>query len=300
MGPEERALRDSLDEFLDDLRMQRGASEHTAAAYERDLLVAAPILAGMGVSRWGSVDEAVLLRYQAALGSELAPSTIRRKISSLRSIVKYARRKGEGGEGPLPSGAGGRRQALLPKALDLAVMERVLEAANDPSPKGLRDRAVLELLYGCGLRVSEATSLRMEALSLETAALTVTGKRSKTRWLPIPRETMPWIEEYLEHSRPVLARRPRPEVILSDRGMTMDRAVLYRKVQHYARLAGVEGHVGPHVLRHTFAVHLLKGGADLRAVQELLGHESIATTQIYTELETDAILRAYRNAHPRR
>jgi integrase/recombinase XerD len=158
----------------------------------------------------------------------------------------------------------------------------------------------MELLYGAGLRISEAVSLTHSQLSLDTASITVTGKRNKTRWVPLPAQTIQWIERYIGDARPKLVRVPSQLVLLSDRGKPLARQSAYTRLQRYAQKCGIAGHVGPHVLRHTYAVHLLKGGADLRSVQELLGHESVATTQIYTQLDLEQVRRTYEKSHPRR
>lgn len=158
----------------------------------------------------------------------------------------------------------------------------------------------MELIYGAGLRVSEALELRLDQIDRQSASLTVTGKREKTRWVPLPVQTLHWIEVYEREGRPRLLKRPMAQLIVSDRGLKMQRATVYVRLARYARLAGIPSHIGPHVLRHTYAVHLLQGGADLRVVQELLGHESIATTQVYTQLDLEEVARRYRKAHPRR
>jgi site-specific recombinase XerD len=158
----------------------------------------------------------------------------------------------------------------------------------------------MELIYGAGLRVSEAVGLGLAELDLIEGAVRVTGKRGKTRWCPLPGGTVRWLKHYIENGRPAMLKRPSGLVILSDRGRGMCRQTAYAKLNQYARNAGIESKIGPHTLRHTYAVHLLQGGADLRAVQELLGHESIATTQVYTHLDMDQVKRAYAKAHPRR
>lgn len=198
----------------------------------------------------------------------------------------------------LPSGLGARRQRLLPKALSEDHLLRLLDTPDLAKPTGLRDRALLELIYGAGLRISEATGLRIAELDLERAAVTVTGKRGKTRWVPLPGETITWVQRYLEEGRPRLAKTPLPYVFLGARGKRLRRGTAFALVARYARLAGLAA-IGPHVLRHTYAVHLLKGGADLRAIQELLGHASIATTQVYTHLELSRLQEVYKSAHPR-
>lgn len=214
--------------------------------------------------------------------------------------MRFLKRRGRGGDAELPSTGGFRKARLLPKALNEQHLNALLDSPDVATPSGLRDRALLELVYGAGLRISEAVGLRLDELSLDTAALVVTGKRGKTRWAPLPTETTAWIERYLSDARPRLVRRPMPELIVSDRGKALLRQTAYAICRRHARAAGIGDDVGPHTLRHSFAVHLLRGGADLRAVQELLGHESIATTQVYTGLDVDEVVRKYRQAHPRR
>ncbi|MBL8059950.1 MAG: tyrosine-type recombinase/integrase [Chthonomonas sp.] len=291
-------MEEEIDEFLDTLAGVRGASEHTVAAYRTDLLQAVEFAEGHGVASWQEFGDEVTLRYQASLGPPLAPSTAQRKLSALRSLLKFLKKKGRGIE-ELPSTGGFKRRRILPKALSESQMTRLLGAMDVRTPSGLRDRALFELLYGAGLRITEALTLRIEQVNLEEHALTVTGKREKTRWTPIPSETGRWIARYLDESRPKLMKRASALLILSDRGNAMNRAVAYANLEKYERIAGIEAHVSPHVLRHSYAVHLLKGGADLRAVQELLGHSSIETTQVYTHLDMDEVAKNYRKAHPR-
>jgi site-specific recombinase XerD len=157
----------------------------------------------------------------------------------------------------------------------------------------------MELIYGAGLRVSEAVNLTVAELDLENAAVRVTGKRGKTRWVPLPGQTVDWLRRYLVGARQHLIRKPRSEVFVSVRGLKLRRTTVGLKLREYADRIGLPKGTSPHTLRHTYAVHLLKGGADLRAVQELLGHESIATTQVYTHLDVDEVRRKYRAAHPR-
>lgn len=223
-----------------------------------------------------------------------------RRTSSLRSFLKYLKKQGKGPSADLPSAGGIRRPKRLPKALSLEDLGRLLGSPDVSKPEGLRDRALMEMVYGAGLRVTEAVELRIEELDLDTAAFRVTGKRGKTRWLPLPRATLAWIERYLAEARPKLLKKPMAQVFVGTRGGRLSRQNAYMSLQKYAKAAGIEKKVSPHVLRHTYAVHLLQGGADLRAVQELLGHASISTTQVYTQLDLDEVKRKYRAAHPRR
>ncbi len=297
---ETQALIEPVEAFLDHLRVERGASEHTVSAYRNDLGQAASFLLGIDVRTWDAVNAEATFRYLATLGPPLAVSTAQRRMSALRSLLKYLKRRHHGPEGDLPSTGGFRKPKRLPKALSASALNGLLAAPDRATPQGIRDIALMELIYGAGLRVSEATGLTLAELDLIEGSVRVTGKRGKTRWCPLPSGTVAALRAYLETGRPLLAKRPSGLVLLSDRGRAMCRQVVYSRLGHYARLSGIEEKVGPHTLRHTYAVHLLKGGADLRAVQELLGHESIATTQVYTQLDLAQVKKAYDSAHPRR
>lgn len=179
-------------------------------------------------------------------------------------------------------------------------LERLLASPDLETPIGLRDRALMELVYGTGLRVSEAIGLRVEEIDLDQAAFRVTGKRGKTRWVPVPMHTTPWIQRYLIEGRPRLIKKPVAAVFLGSRGAILSRQSAYAILEHHRLNAGIESKVSPHTLRHTYAVHLIQGGADLRVVQELLGHASISTTQVYTQLDLEHVQRAYDSAHPRK
>jgi integrase/recombinase XerD len=289
---------DTIEWYLDHLRAERGASANTIAAYRNDLSQASAYFAGIGAEDWGALTVDHMMRYLSSLGSHSA-TTMMRRTSSLRSLLKFLKRNGQGPVADLPSAAGVKRPRRLPKALSMQELASLLNAPDLSKPEGLRDRALMELVYGAGLRVTEAVELRVEELDLDTAAFRVTGKRGKTRWLPLPRFTTPWVEKYLTEGRPALARRPLAQVFVGTRGGKLSRQNAYMILQKHARRAGIKKSLGPHVLRHTYAVHLLQGGADLRAVQELLGHSSISTTQVYTQLDLEEVKRKYRKAHPR-
>lgn len=298
MEAEER-LADAVEWFLDHLRVDRGGSPHTVLAYANDLAHARAFFAAQGLDDWRGLDPVLLARYQSTLGPPMAVASAQRRMSALRTFLKFLKKNQEGPTADLPATESARRPKRLPKALERERLEAMLDAPDLAKPAGLRDRALMELIYGTGLRVSEAVGLRLDECLFSEETLRVTGKRGKTRLVPIPAQTVDWLRRYLAHGRSRLLKAPLPNLIVSDRGRPMLRQVAYDKLAHYARLAGIPSGVGPHTLRHTYAVHLLKGGADLRAVQELLGHESIATTQVYTELDLDEVRRRYRAAHPR-
>jgi len=293
------AIEESIEWYLDHLRVERGASEHTILAYANDLEKAATFFRAQGIDDWSGLEETHLIRFEASLAGGIAQATAQRRLSSLRSLLKFLKRNNAGPQTDLPSTGGFRKKKALPKALSVEELTAILEVPDLAQPSGLRDRALMELIYGAGLRVSEAVGLAREELDLSNRAVRVTGKRGKTRWVPLPGETIDWLQQYLTNGRPNLAKKPTSLVILSNRGLPLRRQTAYKILEDCARKAGVEQDVSPHVLRHSYAVHLLKGGADLRAVQELLGHASIATTQVYTQLDVGEVKRRYKKAHPR-
>ncbi|HEY3781819.1 MAG TPA: tyrosine-type recombinase/integrase [Fimbriimonadaceae bacterium] len=286
--------------YLDFLRVEKAASRHTVLAYAGDLKHASTYFDKMGLESWKDLGIQMLLRYQATLGPPLAATTAQRRMSALRSFLKFLKKNREGPETPLPSVAGFKKPKLLPKALSYENLEALLSAPDVSKPAGLRDRALMELIYGAGLRVTEAVTLTMAEIDLSESAARLTGKRGKTRWVPLPSLTREWIVRYLANARPKLVKKPTVLLFVSDTGRPLLRQTAYKILDRYRIEAGLEVDVSPHTLRHTYAVHLLKGGADLRAVQELLGHESIATTQIYTNLDLTEVQKKYQAAHPRR
>jgi integrase/recombinase XerD len=291
-------LTESLEWFLDHLKVERGASVHTLAAYQNDISKAIGFFAARGISSWTELTASDLIAFESTLGPPLAQTTAQRRMSALRSLLKFLKRNKAGPAADLPSTGGYRKAKTLPKALTGDQMIALLETPDVTKAPGLRDRALMELVYGAGLRVSEAVELPIANLALEERTVRVTGKRGKTRQVPLPEGTIRWLGKYLDEARPILAKRASGTFLLSDTGRTMLRQTAYDRLERYARLAGLQG-VSPHTLRHTYAVHLLKGGADLRAVQELLGHESVATTQVYTQLDMEEVRAKYQKAHPR-
>ena len=292
-------MQEEIDWFLDHLRVEKGASEHTILAYHTDLARALQFFAQQGIRGWQAIEGKHLLSYEATLGPGIARTTAQRRLSGLRSLLKFLKKNGAGPATDLPSTSGFKKPKTLPKALPIDSMERLLLEPNLESPSGLRDRALMELIYGAGLRISEAVELEMSNLELETRSVQVLGKRGKVRRIPLPEETVGWLQRYLQEARPNLAKRASSRVFLSDTGRNLLRQRAYTILDKYASSADLPPGVSPHTLRHSYAVHLLKGGADLRSVQELLGHESIATTQIYIQLDMEEVRSKYKAAHPR-
>lgn len=289
----------AIEWFLDHMLVERGASPHTIEAYRRDLEQVAAVVAVRDRRSWKALDRDDVLAYESELGPPLRRSTAQRKMSALRSFIRFLKRRGAGPEIDVQFSNRFRKVQTLPKALDESKREGVLEAMAADDPKSLRDRALFELVYGAGLRISEAVDLDTSAWQPETGAVRVVGKRGKVRVVPLPVETVAWVDRYLRDGRPRLAKAPCRRLFLSNRGKPLLRQTAYSTLQRYARASGISTKFGPHALRHSYAVDLLKGGADLRSVQELLGHESIATTQIYTRLDLDSVRKQFESAHPR-
>jgi len=299
MEAQNHELGEAIEWFLDHLRVEKGASEHTVLAYHSDLEKTADFFHKLGLRAWRDIETSHLLRYEASLGPAIARTTAQRRMSSLRSLLKFLKKNGEGPAADLPGTGGFRKAKTLPKALSLDQLKELLGIPDLTKPSGIRDRALLELIYGAGLRVSEAVDLEMSNLELEDRSVQVLGKRGKARRVPLPTETVVWLQRYLLDGRPQLAKKANARVFLSDHGLNLLRQTAYDILEKYANRAGLPDGISPHTLRHTYAVHLLKGGGDLRAVQELLGHESIATTQVYTQLDMDEVRGKYKKAHPR-
>lgn len=294
----QNALIESVEWFLDYLKVEKGASPHTLDAYSRDLAEAVSCFPSL--NSWESLTDELMLRWDSHLGSQSSARTAQRKASALRSMLKFLKRNGVAIQIDLPSTGGFRVPKRLPKALPLAVVNDVLAGAESDSRLAPRNSCLLEVLFGCGLRVSEVVTLRTSDVDLDAGVLRVTGKRGKMRVVPMPSGTSTSLQNWLENGRKDLLKKPSGLVFISARGSALSRQAVYGIIAAAARAGGVSGHVGPHTMRHSYAVSLLKGGADLRAVQELLGHESVATTQVYTELADDETKIRYLAAHPRR
>lgn len=291
-------LDEGLDLYLESLRSERGASKHTLEAYANDLRALAASLAEGGLADWedlGRDDLAVLDRHFAGMQ---APRSIARRASAMRSFLKFLRREGLDIKVELPATTA-RRQKTLPKALSREQIEGMLAPKEGESLGDRRDRALFGLVYGAGLRISEAVDLPVSGLLIEDRAVRVVGKGGKSRLVPLPTRCHDETLDYLRTVRPVLATKPTDRLFVTDAGARLTRQRAYALLSDMARRAGIAKTFGPHALRHSYAVHLLEGGADLRAVQELLGHESIATTQVYTGLQMDEVQRRYLAAHPR-
>ncbi len=304
---EKGILAASVDEFLEQLRVVRKGSEHTLRAYARDLTDFVSFLEAEGVADWRQVTAHNLRRFLNHLfGQGYERRSIARKLSSVRSLFRFLARTGRIGVNPAVDLRQPRLPQKLPGVLDQAQAERLLEAPDTQTPHGVRNRALLELLYAGGLRVSEVVVLQIGDLDFTEGLVRVRGKGSKERVVLLHDEALHWLSRYLTESRPKFLRpnqpnqptQPNQPLFLSQKGTPLTVRQVHRIVVGYARKVLGQS-VSPHTLRHSFATHLLEGGADLRVIQELLGHASLAATQIYTRLSRTHLRRVYEKAHPR-
>jgi len=294
-------LESATQEFRDYLRAERGLSPHTLAAYGRDLAEFAAFLRERGVGL-DALSRDDLFAFQARLQRLKRKATsVARKLSAVKMFLRFAVREGLRATDP-PEVESPRLPRSLPRVLTREEVARLLAAPEVEHPEGLRDRAMLELLYAAGLRVSELVGLRLGDIRPEDGLVRALGKGSKERLVPVAAAALNWVERYLHDSRPLLANavpEPGPWLFLTERGEAVSRSTFGQRVREYALAAGVPGKVSPHTLRHSFATHLLAGGADLRAIQEMLGHADIGTTQIYTHVDDSHLARTFRECHPR-
>lgn len=296
----------AIDAFEVYLTVERNVSPNTVAAYLRDLQQFTAFLRGKPAEE---ADYALLRKFAQHLAVEgLEPSSRQRKLAAVRAFYKFLVRERLVVKNPTKGLHAPKLGQRLPRFLDPNEVGALLAAPDPRTPQGLRDRALLELLYATGLRVAEAAGLPVEAArALETdeaglAELVVEGKGRKERGVLLDARAMAALRLYLERGRPELARRaavPSDMLFLNPTGNPLTPRSIQRLIAKYAKAAGILKEVTPHVLRHSFATHLLEGGADLRAVQELLGHSSLSTTQIYTHVSADRLKHVYRKAHPR-
>lgn len=292
-------------DFLAHLELERGASRNTLAAYRADLLALAEHLAKRGVQPL-SASHGDLAGHLAELASASAerparsPATLQRKAACIRSFYRHLRREGLIEHDPTADLRWRRRARTLPAVLSREQVARLIAQPQGTSPLALRDRALLELMYACGLRISEAMSLQVGDVDLQEGMLRATGKGRKERIVPVGRLAVSAVSAYLRRGRPALVGvGVQGALFVNSRGGALSRQGLYKIVMGHAGSAGLAERMSPHTLRHSFATHLLAGGCDLRSLQEMLGHADLATTQLYTHLSSDRLKDAYFAAHPR-
>ena len=290
-----------LEDFLAHLRVERGLADNSVSAYKRDLEQLASYL-GQRSNFPANITTSHLrdyLRSLAALG--LCSSTTSRKLASLRSYFSFLRREGIIEKNPAGSLKGGKKPKRLPNVLSRKEVEELLAAPNLDKAAGKRDAAILEMLYSCGLRVSEALSLTLHEVNFEAAYVRVLGKGDKERVVPFGQQAAHKLQDYLDEGRPILAGKGRPvlQIFLNNRGGPISRVSCWKMIRKYWAARGGVRPISPHTLRHTFATHLIDNGADVRFVQELLGHADVSTTEIYTHISSERLRREYLRFHPR-
>ena len=303
-GPTQRLTDLTLD-FLAYLELERGLSRNTLDAYRSDLQQFGEFLSRQGTDPLAA-DGVQLAAFVSELAEgrdgrrPAAAATLQRKVACLRSFYRHLRREDLTDNDPTRDLRSPRSNARLPRVLTRDQVNRLLMQPRGNGNAAMRDRALLETMYACGLRASEAITLELSELDLEAGVLIARGKGSKERLVPIGSKALETLRVYLALARPELVGiADEPHVFVNMRGQALSRQGLYKIVQRHARAAGLDSRMSPHTLRHTFATHLLAGGCDLRSLQEMLGHADIGTTQIYTHLSSEQLRDVYFDAHPR-
>jgi len=297
---ERKKLRKQLERFLTYLLVEKNASLHTIDNYRREIAECLTFLEKQGVQNWNDVDRAVLRRYLAWLNSKgYAKTSVARRLSELRSFGRFLVRNDVVPTNPFRAVSSPKVPKHLPMPLSVPETVALLSAPDRGTPQGLRDYTILEILYSGGLRVSELVGLNLDNLDWQRKELRVWAKGAKERVALLGEPAMAALQAYIKHSRPQLLRDKTTNALFLNRfgGRLSTRSVM-SIVKKYSRLAGLQKRVTPHTLRHTFATHLLDGGADLRSVQELLGHARLATTQVYTHVSQSRAREVYLHSHP--
>lgn len=304
-------LEGQIHRYLDHLAVERGAAKNTLSSYGRDLTRYEHYLTSRSITDLAEVTEEDVREFLVALRRgdpdrdevPLADSSVARTLVATRGLHKFALAEGMTTTDPAHAVRPPKPARRLPKSLAVDEVVAILEASggSGPSetPRSLRDRALMELLYSCGARISEAVSLDIEDFVAETGAILLRGKGGKERMVPVGGPAIAAIEAYLVRGRPALVSKFNPAMFLNSRGGRLSRQSAWQVLVDSAGRAGLDKSVSPHTLRHSFATHLLDGGADVRVVQELLGHASVTTTQVYTLVTVSAMREVYATAHPR-
>lgn len=288
-------------DYLHYLKVERGLSENTIASYGIDLKLFLEYLRENEIPSFKQVNKEVIVNYmQAEKNNNKANSSILRSVSSLRKFFQYLAQEKIIEKDPMLLIDTPKKKQHLPQVLTKEEVEELLHSPNTGQVLGLRDRAMLELMYATGLRISEIINLKLEDLHLTMGTLQTLGKGHKERIVPVGDEAIKWINRYLEEARPKLLKQKRSNYLfLNFHGNNLTRQGVWKNLKAEVRKAGIQKNITPHTLRHSFATHILENGADLRIVQELLGHADISTTQIYTHLSNKQLADIYNRAHPR-
>jgi len=293
-----------IQEFLDYLTAERGSSDNTVSAYRNDLTQFAEFMAGRNKSDWADVTRDDLIEYILWLKErEYASATVARKVAAMKSFFGFLLRTGQIEDNPSEELDSPKVKKQLPHTLTPEEVDKLLAlpAQAGDTPKALRDTALLEMLYATGMRVSETASVTLDDLDLQAGTVRCVGKGSKERMMPLYAEASKAVQAYLDKGRSRLLGENKAErtLFLNPRGERLTRQGLWLIIKGYAKQLGLEDRVTPHTLRHSFATHMLNGGAGLREVQRLLGHANISTTQVYTHVSQDRLRQVYDGAHPR-
>lgn len=298
-------LKRNLDSFVTFLTLERGLGDNTVAAYRSDLAEFCDFCAGRGLDAAGAIDRELILDFIGERQEEYGevPATLARKLVSIKLFCRFLLQEQVIGNDPTVVMDSPRLWKYLPDFLSAEEVERLLNAfpARGREAHLVRNRAILELLYASGLRVSEAAGLELSRVSFEEATVRVTGKGNKTRIVPVGIPALKILRYYIEQARPALAEQhpAAPELFLSVHARPLNREWIWAMVKQAALAAGIDKNIHPHTLRHSFASHLLANGADLRVIQEMLGHSDIRTTEVYTHIEKDRLVAIHHKFHPR-
>ncbi len=299
--PAETRFSEDSERFAAFLELERGLSVHTRTNYQRDLAQCADYLRRAGARDWRTVSGAEIAGWIQSLGrGRFALASVARKLAALRSFSKFLQAESIRSDDFTALITGPKVKRRLPATLSVDELGRLIGAASGGDPQSLRDRALLELFYASGLRVSELAALTLQQIDLDHGFMRVFGKGSKERVVPMGGRAKDAVSVWIASGRPHLVKpKTGSQLFLNNRGTALSRVMLWMIVKKYAKRAGITKPVKPHALRHSFATHLLSGGADLRAIQEMLGHASISTTQIYTAVEESRLLDHHAKFHPR-
>lgn len=298
--PETDENKKRIDSFLLFLELEKSLSENTIRSYEFDLKKFHDFLSLTGNAGFFNVDRNVIEKYLSFLNKEFKASSSARSISSLRQFYDFMLNKKWVSSNPFDYIDSPKMPRNLPDVLTFEEIESIFKKIDVTGKLGLRDRALLETMYASGLRVSELTGLKMHDIFFDEEIIRVFGKGSKERVVPIGKEALRWIDLYLTHSRLNLANSKSEDVLfLNWRGKKLSRMSIWNILNKYSKMAGIKKNIHPHILRHSFATHLLEGGADLRSIQEMLGHADISTTQIYTHVDISYLKDVHKTYHPR-
>lgn len=294
-------LETQVADYLHYSQVERGLSRNTILSYNEDLKEFMAYLKTKELSSWNKIDRFVILDYlQYENKQNKARNSVIHAVSTLRRFFRYLMQEKFISENPMVQVSSPKQAHPLPQVLTETEVNSLLDAPDTSTKYGCRDRAILETMYATGLRVSELVHLKLDDLHLEMGLIQTLGKGNKERIIPIGDVAIDWLNRYLRDSRPqLLKNRQSPYVFLNAHGSGLSRQSIWKKIKQYVALVGIKKDVTPHTLRHSFATHILENGADLRVLQELLGHSDISTTQIYTHISKKRMTEVYRKYHPR-